>query len=125
MAVALPAAKPHPNGVPRVGDVYWVDTAGCYGGNKKPTRPVVVVRAAKPPLLTDVLIVARTSDCNPRATHVKHPQDPALGLRKPGAFVKTYRRSIDVRFFSMPKLTSYQGVLDDRYLEDVLKMVGL
>jgi hypothetical protein len=89
VAVTLPPALPHPTGVPQVGDVYWVDTF-CYGGNKKPTRPLVVVRGPVPGLLDDVIIICRTSAEEFSSMHVKHPADPSVGLNKDGIFPKAY-----------------------------------
>ena len=123
MAVVLPTANPHPSGVPSVGDVYWVDTT-VYGGNKKPTRPVVVVRAPND-VLPDALVVTRTSMGEVRGSHVKHPADLSLALDRDGAFAKHYMRRIDIRFFAMPQHTRFQGQLPEPYIGQVLKMVGM
>ncbi|MFD4640758.1 hypothetical protein ACFWN2_25815 [Lentzea sp. NPDC058436] len=123
MAVVLPAANSHPSGVPRVGDMFWVDTT-VYGGNKKPTRPVVVVRVPND-VLPDALVVTRTSMDEMQGRHVKHPADPGLALDRDGAFAKLYQRRIDVRFFAMPQYVRYQGQLPEPYLGQVLQMVGM
>ncbi len=125
MTVHLPTAQPHPTGSPRVGDIYWVDTEACYGGNKKPTRPVVIVRAPNEPLLTDAIVITRTSMDQISAPHVKHPADLALGLERAGLYVATYQRRIDARLFVNPMFTSYQGVLPDKILVAVTGLVGL
>jgi len=125
VTVRLPAARAHPTGAPRVGDVYWVDTDACYGGNKKPTRPVVVVRAPNEPLLTDAIVMTRTSMDQIGAPHVKHPADIALGLDRNGLFVTTYQRRIDARFLANPVYASFQGVLPEQILVAVAGLVGL
>lgn len=120
----LPTAMPHPTGTPRVGDLYWVDTAACYGRDRKPRRPVVVVRAPNPPLLTDAVVVARTSDVNADGTGVKHTAVADTTLDRDGKFMKKRRHHIDQRLFSMPE-TSYAGELAPDVLHDVLAMLEL
>lgn len=122
VAPPLPPAKPRPPGAPEVGDLFWVDTS-CYGGNIKPTRPAVVVRGPIPGLVDDVVVICRTSATDFQRKHVKHPADHSVGLSKDGVFPKEYERQIDVRFFSMPQHTSYQGRLGEPYLGQILRMV--
>jgi len=123
--VALPAAVPHPTGVPRVGDLYWLNTATCYGKDKKVRRPAVVVRGPNPPLLTDVVVIARTSDVNAVGVGVAHAGVVGTPLDRAGKFMKRWRHNIDARLFAMPAYTSYAGELDSATLHDVLKMMGL
>lgn len=120
----LPPGSAHPTGVPRVGDVYWLDT-GCYGHDKKPTRPAVVIRAAVPSLLDEVAVLVRTSMGEFGTRHVKHPMDLSLGLDRDGIFPKVYRRLIDVRFFSMANFACFQGQLSEPYMSDILEMMDL
>jgi hypothetical protein len=124
VAARLPTGVAHPTGVPRIGDVFWLDT-GCYGQDKKPTRPAVVIRPALAGVLPEVLVVVRTSAEEFLSTHVTHPKDLSIGLNRDGIFPKVYQRRIDVRFFAMPTFASYQGQLSEPHLSDVLKMVGL
>jgi hypothetical protein len=124
VAATLPRAVAHPTGVPRAGDVFWLDTS-CYGGDKKPTRPAVVIRGAIPGLLNEVAVVVRTSVNEFSGTHVEHPKDLTIGLDREGKFPKTYRRLIDLRFFKMPAFTSYQGPLPEPHLSEILKMMNL
>ena len=72
-----------------------------------------------------MIIICRTSAEEFSSKHVKHPADPSLSLNKDGIFPKAYRRNVDVRFFSMSNLTSYQGQLGEEYLRDILVMMGL
>jgi len=123
--VALPVAVPHPTGVPRVGDLYWLDTATCYGKDKKLRRPAVVVRAPNPPLLTDAVVIARTSDVNAVGVGVPHAGAVGTPLDRAGKFMKRWRYNIDARLFAMPAYTSFAGELDSSTLHDVLKMLGL
>ena len=120
----LPPGSAHPTGMPRVGDVYWLDT-GSYGQDKKPTRPAVVIRAAIPGLLDDVAVIVRTSMGEFTGRHVKHPVDLSIGLDRDGIFPKVYRRLVDVRFFSMATFASYQGQLPEPYMSDILEMMDL
>jgi hypothetical protein len=123
--VSLPPALPHPTGEPRVGDLYWLDTAVCYGKDKKVRRPVVIVRAPNPPLLSDAVVVARTSDEDAAGTGVLHSGIPGTSLSRNGKFMKKWRHNVDARFFAMPAVASYAGELDAPALHDVLKMMGL
>ncbi|MFG2445006.1 hypothetical protein ACGFQG_19240 [Nocardia fluminea] len=104
--------------------MYWLDTM-CYGGNKKPTRPAVVIRSPIPGLLDDVIVICRTSKQEYSHTHVRHSADLALGLDRPGAFAKSYRRHVDLGFFAQPQFTSYQGQLGEPYLDQILRMTGM
>lgn len=124
MGSALPPAQPHPTGTPGVGDVYWVNT-DCYGGNKKPTRPAVVIRGPIEGLLDDVLVICRTSQDEVSGRYVKHPADLTLRLDRPGLFPKMYERAVDVRFFTNPLFTSYQGHLGEPFLDEILRMTGM
>lgn len=125
MTVKLPKGVEHPTGLPCVGDVYWLDTGACYGGDIKPTRPAVVLRPAIFGVLPEVLVLVRTSADEFSSTHVKHPKDLSIGLDRDGIFPRIYQRRIDVRFFSMPQYASYQGSLVEPHLSAILKMVGL
>ena len=114
-----------PLGSPRQGQLYWVDTAWCYGRDQKPIRPVVVIRAPNLPLLTDALVVARTSDVAARGSGVPHERVRGTSLNRDGKFMKRWRHSIDARLFAMPAYTSFAGELDSSTLHDVLRMMGL
>lgn len=123
MTVVLPPSLAHPTGQPRVGDVYWVDTS-IYGGDRKERRPLVVVRAALPPLLDNVLVVTRTSDTTKHG--VKHARNLALQLDDDGVFSLRNRKRVEQpAFFTMPRYASFVGEIEEQVLADVLTMVGL
>lgn len=123
MTVQLPRGVPHPTGKVSVGDVFWLDTFACYGGNKKPTRPGVVVRAPNPPLFTDARFAVRTS--RDEATGVAHGPSPELNLDRPGVFPAHYVRPVDARFLSQSRYATFQGTLDSATLDRILRMLGL
>ena len=123
MAVVLPPSLAHPTGQPRVGDMYWVDTS-IYGGDKKEQRPLVVVRAALPPLLDNVLVVTRTSDTTEPG--VKHAKNLALRLNADGVFSLRNRKRVEQPvFFTMPRYASFVGEIEEEVLAAVLTMVRL
>lgn len=105
--------------------MYWVDTMACYGGDQKSRRPVVIVRAPNPPMLTDAIVVARSTKEKVPGAFVDHEPNRALDLDKPGRFVKFHRKHIDARFFDLPAYTQYHGQLDEDTLQKVLIMMGL
>lgn len=120
--MSLPPAITHPTGLPEVGDLYWLNTA-CYGGNKKDTRPGVVIRAPLPGLFTDAKVIVRTS--RQEAAGVHHPVSLDLNLDRPGVFPKHYVRTVDERFFKQAKFASYQGKIDEATLTAILQSLGL
>ena len=125
MTAKLPEGVAHPTGVPCVGDVFWLDTAACYGHDVKPTRPAVVLRPSIFGVLPEVLVLVRTSAEDFSSEHVQHPKDLSIGLDRDGIFPKSYQRRVDQRFFTMPTYASYQGTLSEPYLTQILSMVGL
>jgi hypothetical protein len=123
VTVVLPPSLAHPTGQPRVGDVYWVETS-IYGGDKRERRPLVVVRAASPPLLDNVLVVTRTRDTT--GPGVKHAKNLALQLNADGVFSLRNRKRVEQPvFFTMPRYASFMGEIEEEVLADVLAMVGL
>jgi hypothetical protein len=68
---------------PEVGGLYWVDTVIIWSGDRKPSRPVVVLEVP-PRGIGRILMVTRTSDV--ARTGVYHEAMPEIGLNKPGVF---------------------------------------
>jgi hypothetical protein len=69
--------------LPVLGDLYWISTLILWSGDRKPTRPVVVVEVP-PDGLGRIAVVTRTSDTARKG--VPHEPMPELGLQKPGVF---------------------------------------
>jgi hypothetical protein len=112
-----------------VGDVYQSETTilrdldpGEDVPDRKPERPVVVVRA---PTRTypKVHVVVRTSLQRgaPIPEGVPHPSDAGLRLDLPGVWLPRVKWATPERF-AAPHV-EYLGVLDPQYLEKVLQMV--
>ncbi|HEY7873839.1 MAG TPA: hypothetical protein VIG64_01835 [Actinomycetota bacterium] len=69
--------------MPAVGDLYWLNTQILWSGDRKPTRPVVVIETpAEEP--GRIAVVTRTTDTTRKG--VPHDPVPELGLRRPGVF---------------------------------------
>lgn len=69
--------------LPDVGDLYWVKSIIFWSGDRKPTRPVVVLESP-PDRFGRILMVTRTSDTSRKG--VFHDAMPEIGLTKPGVF---------------------------------------
>jgi mRNA-degrading endonuclease toxin of MazEF toxin-antitoxin module len=69
--------------MPVVGDLYWVNTQILWSGDRKPTRPVVVVETPAEDL-GRIAVVTRTTDTTRKG--VPHDPVPELGLHRPGVF---------------------------------------
>jgi hypothetical protein len=69
--------------LPVLGDLYWVSTVILWSGDKKPTRPVVVIEVPSD-LFGRIALVTRTSDTTRKG--VAHDPMPEIGLAKPGVF---------------------------------------
>lgn len=102
---------------PIVGGLYRVDTCLFSGQDPKPRRPAVVL--ALPPFgLTDVPMLTRTSDT--RQNGIRHPANGALGLTKDGVFAFKFVRSVDERYFRVPSVVHYLGMLQPPYFSQIL-----
>lgn len=79
--------RPNPLDVPflpLLGQLFWAKTIMFQPADKKPERPVLVVRAPRD-AGDRIAVVVRTSHVSQDG--VEHPADPRLGLNKPGMFV--------------------------------------
>lgn len=100
--------------LPRVGEIYLVETWIFGGSDPKQNRPCVVVR--EPASETDlVMVITRTSDTDVRG--VQHPQDPSLRLTLPGVFSLRHLRSAEARLFMAA--VEFRGELPEPYLTRV------
>src|SRR5437762_1175659 len=68
---------------PVPGDLYWVNTIITWSGDRKPTRPAVVIEAPVQGI-GRIMMVSRTSDTTRKGVH--HDAMPEIGLNKPGVF---------------------------------------
>jgi hypothetical protein len=78
--VADPRDQPF---LPVLGDLYWVSTIILWSGDRKPTRPVVVIEVP-PDLFGRIAVVTRTTDTTRKG--VTHDPMPEIGLGKSGVF---------------------------------------
>lgn len=69
--------------LPVEGELYWVQTIILWSGDRKPTRPVVVIEVPKT-IRGRVQVVTRTTDMS--RLGVRHEAMPAAGLTKCGVF---------------------------------------
>lgn len=69
--------------IPIVGDLYWVTTRIFWSGDRKPTRPVVVIEVPSDGL-GRIAVVTRTTDLARKG--IPHDPVPELGLNRPGVF---------------------------------------
>jgi hypothetical protein len=69
--------------LPGEGELYWVQTIILWSGDRKPTRPVVVIEAPMTSL-GRIQVVTRTTDVSRRG--VRHEAMPEAGLTKCGVF---------------------------------------
>src|ERR1700735_2132026 len=101
--------------LPEVGELYLVET-WLYGGDPKPTRPAVVVKAPRSRL--DVVhIITRTSDTTEDGE--RHEAVTAMELTLPGVFSLQYYRRVEAARFHPPSVHRL-GVLDPDCLERVV-----
>lgn len=101
-----PTAPEHPI----VGALYRVETALLSGSDPKPKRPAVVV--ALPAYgLSDVSLLARTSNLS--APGIKHEANDGIGCTLPGVFGFRFVRSLDVRYFAVPQVARYLGMVEE------------
>jgi hypothetical protein len=80
VTVANPLDQPF---LPVQGDLYWVRTIILWSGDRKPTRPVVVIEVPSD-LFGRIAVVTRTTDTTRKG--VAHDPVPEIGLAKPGVF---------------------------------------
>jgi hypothetical protein len=78
--VADPLDQPF---LPVLGDLYWVSTVILWSGDRKPTRPVVIIEVPSD-LFGRIAVVTRTTDTTRKG--VAHDPMPEIGLDKPGVF---------------------------------------
>jgi hypothetical protein len=93
--------------LPGVGEVYWINSAIIHPADVKLDRPVLVVLV--PATVNGrITIVTRTSNQD-RTPGVPSPEDPELGLNKPGVW--GYLRSAEANLWT-PSTVQYRGTVD-------------
>jgi mRNA-degrading endonuclease toxin of MazEF toxin-antitoxin module len=104
--------------LPITAELYWVSTVILWGGDRKPTRPVVVIEA---PLgrLTRIVVVTRTTDTTRKG--VPHQAMPEIGLAKPGVFADL--RSAESSLWT-PRNARRLGILPQEVFDDVMRRFG-
>ena len=104
--------------LPVEGELYWVSTAILWGGDRKSTRPVVVIEASSG-RVTRIVVVTRTTDT--RRKGVPHQPMPEIGLTRPGVFADL--RSAE-RMLWTPRNTCRLGALPQDVFNDVMRRFG-
>jgi mRNA-degrading endonuclease toxin of MazEF toxin-antitoxin module len=105
---------------PRLGGLYWIDTALMTGKDPKPRRPAVVIRLA--PVGLDVVTVLTRSTQVLDLHGVFHPKNPALGLTKDGVFALKHVRSLDPKYFGVQHAVEFVGDVEPSTLAQLLQL---
>jgi mRNA-degrading endonuclease toxin of MazEF toxin-antitoxin module len=100
------------------GELYLVSTAILWGGDRKPTRPVIVIEAPQG-RMTRIVVVTRTTDT--RRKGVPHQPMPEIGLTKPGVFADL--RSAEQMLWT-PRNACRLGTLPQDVFSDVMRRFG-
>jgi hypothetical protein len=104
--------------LPMEGELYWISTVILWGGDRKPTRPVVVIEAP-PSRLARIAVVTRTTDTMRKG--VPHRPIPEIGLTRPGVFADL--RSAEKVLWT-PRNACKLGVLPQEVFNDVMRRFG-
>jgi hypothetical protein len=110
-----PADEPF---LPIEGELYWVRTMIFWGGDRKPTRPVVAIEAPSGGM-TRIAVVTRTTDTSRKG--VLHQPMPEIGLTKPGVFADL--RSTE-RILWTPRNARRLGILAEDVFNEVMRRFG-
>lgn len=110
-----PATPPSTH--PIVGGLYRVETALLSGRDPKPKRPATVI--ALPAYgLDDVPLITRTSDTDEPG--IPHARNVSLGCTKNGVFGHRFVRHLDIRYFRVPAVAEYLGMLETPTFQAIL-----
>jgi hypothetical protein len=101
--------------LPVAGELYWVRTVILWSGDKKATRPVVVIEVPTTNL-GRVAVVTRTTDIKRRG--VPHEAMPEIGLTKCGVFADF--RSAEATLWT-PRNARRLGILPSPVFSQVLE----
>jgi hypothetical protein len=115
-SLGRPATPPSVH--PIVGGLYRVETALLSGRDPKPKRPATVI--ALPAYgLDDVPLITRTSDLDEPG--IAHPRNVPLGCTKDGVFGHRFVRHLDIRYFRVPAVAEYLGMLESSTFQAILE----
>lgn len=115
MSLSDPLDEPF---LPGLGTLYWAHTIILWSGDRKLTRPVVVIEVPKD-RFGRVMVVTRTSDTTRKG--VQHDAMPGIGLSKPGVFVRL--ASTEASLWT-PRNVQPLGALPDEVFAAVMGRFG-
>jgi mRNA-degrading endonuclease toxin of MazEF toxin-antitoxin module len=104
--------------LPEIGDLCWANSEIFWSGDKKPTRPVVVIETPADGL-GRIAVVKRTTDTTRKG--VPHDPMPEVGLNKPGVFADF--TSTEALLWT-PRNVRRLGKLSEEVLAKILERFG-
>lgn len=105
--------------LPSQGELYWINASIVWSGDRKPSRPVVVIEIPAT-IQGRIGVVTRTSQLDRKG--IAHGAAPDAGLTKPGVFAEFH--TVAAILWTPRNVGGPLGLLEEEVLSRIMDRFG-